>query len=98
MRSVAHDLGQQLGCGAHLESLRRTSVAEFDITQAHTLEEVESQTKSCHSEPATSSVQTNPCHSEPGAKPGEEPAVSNHEAISALFIHPRQLLPQFPSV
>ena len=103
MRSVAHDMGQQLGCGAHLESLRRTAVAEFDITQAHTLEEIdqhiqESQTKSCHSEPGTSSVQTNPCHSEPGAKPGEEPAVPNHEAIAALFIHPRQLLPQFPSV
>jgi tRNA pseudouridine55 synthase len=41
MRSVAHDMGQRLGCGAHLESLRRTSVAEFNIDQAHTLEELE---------------------------------------------------------
>jgi len=40
MRSVAHDMGQQIGCGAHLESLRRTAVGEFDITDAHTLEEV----------------------------------------------------------
>src|SRR5580692_7708881 len=32
MRSVAHEMGQRLGCGAHLESLRRTAVAEFDIT------------------------------------------------------------------
>jgi tRNA pseudouridine55 synthase len=38
MRSLAHDLGQQLGCGAHLESLRRTAVAEFEIAHAHTLE------------------------------------------------------------
>jgi tRNA pseudouridine55 synthase len=42
MRSVAHDLGNALGCGAHLESLRRTSVAEFGIAEAHTFEQVES--------------------------------------------------------
>jgi tRNA pseudouridine55 synthase len=41
MRSVAHDLGQKLGCGGHLQSLRRTAVAEFDIEEAHTLEEME---------------------------------------------------------
>src|SRR5215467_540355 len=41
MRSLAHDLGKLAGCGAHLESLRRTAVAEFDATAAHTLEEVE---------------------------------------------------------
>jgi len=40
MRSIAHDIGQALGCGAHLESLRRTSVAEFSLDEAHTLEEV----------------------------------------------------------
>ena len=41
MRSVAHDIGQQLGCGAHLQSLRRTSLGEFDLNQAHTLEELQ---------------------------------------------------------
>ena len=41
MRSVAHEMGQKLGCGAHLESLRRTAVAEFSIADAHTLEELE---------------------------------------------------------
>lgn len=41
MRSVAHDLGRELGCGGHLESLRRTSVAEFAIADAHTLEQLE---------------------------------------------------------
>ncbi len=40
MRSVAHDMGQMLGCGAHLESLRRTAVAEFTLEDAHTLEEL----------------------------------------------------------
>jgi len=40
VRSLAHELGQTLGCGAHLASLRRTSTAEFDIAQAHTLEQI----------------------------------------------------------
>lgn len=40
MRSVAHDLGQAMGCGAHLESLRRTMVAEFTESDAHTLEDL----------------------------------------------------------
>jgi tRNA pseudouridine55 synthase len=89
MRSVAHEMGQRLGPGAHLESLRRTSVAEFEITQAHTIEEIEKQIKDC---------ELKNCHSEPGEKPGEEPAVAAHEGIAALFVHPRQLLPQLPSV
>jgi tRNA pseudouridine55 synthase len=41
MRSVAHEMGQIAGCGAHLESLRRTAVAEFELKDAHTLEELE---------------------------------------------------------
>src|SRR5215469_4072645 len=41
MRSVANDLGRELGCGGHLASLRRTGVAEFSIDEAHTLEELE---------------------------------------------------------
>jgi tRNA pseudouridine55 synthase len=40
MRSVAHDLGQKLGCGAHLALLRRTSVAEFNLADTLSLEEV----------------------------------------------------------
>jgi len=41
MRSVAHEMGQIAGCGAHLESLRRTAVAEFELKDARTLEELE---------------------------------------------------------
>jgi len=40
MRSVAHEMGARAGCGAHLESLRRTAVAEFELEDAHTLEEL----------------------------------------------------------
>jgi tRNA pseudouridine55 synthase len=41
MRSVAHDLGQRMGCGAHLQSLRRTSLGEFKLDNAHTLEKLD---------------------------------------------------------
>jgi|SRR5579862_3001559 len=40
VRSLAHELGQKLGVGAHLASLRRTAVAEFTIEQARTLESI----------------------------------------------------------
>ena len=42
MRSVAHEMGQQLGCGAHLSSLRRTKLGEFELSDAHTLEDADS--------------------------------------------------------
>ena len=66
MRSLAHDMGQQLGCGAHLASLRRFAVAEFEIADAHTLEEIAE-----------------------AASTGD---------VENVFVHPRKLLPQMPSV
>jgi len=40
VRSVAHDLGQKLGCGAHLASLRRSVSGRFDVADAKPLDEV----------------------------------------------------------
>jgi tRNA pseudouridine55 synthase len=40
VRSLAHDLGQRLGCGAHLEGLRRTRAGEFTLDDAVSLETV----------------------------------------------------------
>jgi len=37
VRSVAHELGQILGCGAHLSSLRRTRAGVFTLDDAHPL-------------------------------------------------------------
>ncbi|MGD0792298.1 MAG: tRNA pseudouridine(55) synthase TruB [Terriglobales bacterium] len=66
IRSVAHEMGQKLGCGAHLASLRRTAVAEFTIEDAHTLRALE---------------------------------VAMQQGIAeSLFVHPRKLVPQLPSV
>jgi tRNA pseudouridine55 synthase len=41
LRTVAHDLGIAMGCGAHLKTLRRTATGEFTIERAHTIEELE---------------------------------------------------------
>ncbi len=41
VRSVAHELGQDLACGAHLSSLRRTQAGVFTLSDAHTFEELE---------------------------------------------------------
>lgn len=38
IRSLAHDLGQALGCGAYLSSLRRTRIGEFRVDDAVTPE------------------------------------------------------------
>jgi tRNA pseudouridine55 synthase len=67
VRSVAHEMGQDLGCGAHLSRLRRTQAGVFTLAEAHTLEEVEG-------------------------------LAGNAEALEALCIHPRTLLPEMPSV
>jgi len=68
IRALAHDLGQALGCGAHLESLRRSSHGEFTLGDAHTLEELAAAVESA---------------------PGN---------VAPLFLHPRKLLPQIPSI
>lgn len=40
VRSIAHDLGIALGCGAHLQSLRRTASGEFTLAQSRTLDQL----------------------------------------------------------
>jgi len=67
VRSVAHELGRDLGCGAHLSRLRRTRAGAFTEDQAHTLEELAA-------------------------------LVGNVEALEALCVHPRNLLPEMPAV
>jgi tRNA pseudouridine55 synthase len=42
VRSIAHELGKALGCGGHLQELRRIASSEFTITQARTIAQLES--------------------------------------------------------
>ena len=41
LRSLAHQMGQMLGPGAHVENLRRTAAGEFTLEGARTLDQVE---------------------------------------------------------
>ncbi|MGJ8651901.1 MAG: tRNA pseudouridine(55) synthase TruB [Opitutaceae bacterium] len=41
IRTLAHDLGNKLGCGGHLCVLRRTVVGKFRIEDANTIEEIQ---------------------------------------------------------
>ena len=40
VRTLVHDLGQALGCGAHLSALRRTMVGHFSVANAYPLAEI----------------------------------------------------------
>jgi tRNA pseudouridine55 synthase len=44
VRTLAHDLGRKLGCGAHLAALRRTATDKFHVTQALTLDQINAMT------------------------------------------------------
>lgn len=84
VRSVAHELGKSLGCGAHLETLRRTGVAEFMIPQAHTLDELAGRLMDARRQ---------------GTVPeGEQTQDMALQPLLEAFVHPRALLPAMPSV
>lgn len=40
VRSIAHELGQKAGCGAHLSALRRRESSGFGLERAHTMEQL----------------------------------------------------------
>jgi tRNA pseudouridine55 synthase len=89
MRSVAHDMGQLAGCGAHLQSLRRTAVAEFALEDAHTLQHLETAANNLRSDNGSGD---NPSQ----VNSEEAPQISG--TLVDIFIHPRKLLPSLPAV
>ncbi len=43
VRTYAHDIGAELGCGAHLKGLRRTRSGRFDLARAVTVRDLQTQ-------------------------------------------------------
>lgn len=41
IRTLVEDIGNRLGCGAHVAELRRTQAGEFKLSQAYTVEDLE---------------------------------------------------------
>ncbi|MDE2128337.1 MAG: tRNA pseudouridine(55) synthase TruB [Betaproteobacteria bacterium] len=63
IRALARDIGQALGCGAHLAALRRTASGGFDVRQACTLDalrELDAQGAQSHLLPVDCLVQDLP--------------------------------------
>ena len=44
VRTYVHDIGEVLGCGAYLKSLRRTKSGRFDVANAMTVDEIRNAT------------------------------------------------------
>jgi tRNA pseudouridine55 synthase len=40
VRTLVHDFGRKIGCGAHLASLRRTRIGEFSVSDSRALDEI----------------------------------------------------------
>ncbi len=49
IRSIANDFGQAVGCGAHLSSLRRTKIGDFNAADAIPLTELQEKVKEAYS-------------------------------------------------
>jgi tRNA pseudouridine55 synthase len=62
VRTIAHDLGERLGCGGHLNKLRRTAVGQFRIEKASTIEELEAMAPSTLRKQLIPVIQAVPTH------------------------------------
>ena len=87
LRSLAYDLGRELGPGAHLGKLTRTAVREFRLEESHTLEELA----------VAASQQPSDITSDKKYYVNKEKEAANL-GLSRLFLHPRLVLPEFPAV
>lgn len=88
VRSVAHELGLALGCGAHLSSLRRTRAGAFGLEDAQTLEEI---SKLAGDQPALEALCMHPRRMLP-----EMPAVTGDEMTLGRLRNGAQAnLPEF---
>jgi len=96
VRSLAHDLGQKLGVGAHLAELRRTGSGEFTLAQAVTLErlaELRDEASARHRslEEAVAGISFHPRSILP-----ELPAVTVNQELAGLIANGRAVnLPDF---
>jgi tRNA pseudouridine55 synthase len=45
VRTYAHDIGEALGCGAHLQSLRRIKSGRFDVANAISIDEIKNKSR-----------------------------------------------------
>src|SRR5579875_3824211 len=89
VRSVAHELGQMAGCGAHLATLRRTRAGAFTLAQAVTLD---------HLKQAQSPAEIEAMLPHPRTLLPEMPSVTVDEQLAGRLRNGMQVnLPEFSS-
>lgn len=98
IRSIAHELGQKLGIGAHLSSLRRTQVAEFTLADAHTVTEVSDCAVSPAGAPGDTEAIASVSRNREGRFDTEVTTSVSDDRWGQFLVHPRRLLPVIPSV
>lgn len=76
IRALARDMGNTLGCGAHLTSLRRTRVGAFSLEHAQTLDELEKLAKEHHHNTADENGES--------SRP-QLPIISLDDAVATMF-------------
>ena len=98
IRSLAHDLGQALGCGAHLTQLRRTRAGEFSLSQAVSLEELASYHESQRQIRPVSDLSEYPLSDTVDSEKPDTIPPPVMPGLSSPYLHPRQILNGFPSI
>jgi tRNA pseudouridine55 synthase len=97
IRSLAQDLGQALGCGAHLAELRRTQAGEFGLSQAVTLDDLANYHSSLKVTTDSNLSEYSLSDIIDVNKPAQlEPVLPMSPA--SPYLHPRQILARIPSV
>jgi len=81
VRTLAEDVGERLGCGAHLSGLRRERVGALTVERAHTLERLE----------AMSAAERAACLEPADFMLAALPALELDEAHARRFLHGQRL-------
>lgn len=95
IRSLAHDLGQALGCGAHLSQLRRTHAGEFSLSQSVTIEALAQYHTNVAQTTAVPDLTEYPLSD---IADEHKPSIISTIPLPTPYLHPRQILTHFPSV
>ncbi|WP_114388987.1 tRNA pseudouridine(55) synthase TruB [Notoacmeibacter marinus] len=97
VRSLARDMGRQLGCYGHISELRRIEVAPFVEEDFVTLEALEAARKTGDDEVAAAVAEDDAAR-ERGEEPAERPRIERFAVLDALLIATAAALEDLPHV
>jgi len=98
VRSLVHDLGQAMGCGAHLTELRRTRAGEFTLEQAITIDKLEEYHQLIKNRMQTASSVAKFTEYSLSDIPDARNGGRHESTPTSPYIHPRRILAAIPCV